>query len=358
MRRYYLTALMVGCMLAQGGPATAGKDLTPEETEALTAPLPPDDPRAQLDPAWADLPEAPVPPPGKRARGKRALRALVQDPVTGEMHEERIEPRNEIRLERLAPGALGVRQIGGETADGESAFEPNVILGSDGRVRITNTTDNPYRKIVKLRIRFPNSSTAYYGCSGALVAGKYVLTAGHCAYNSGRGGYIDYAEVVPGLDGTYKPYGSAYMVNRRASSGWISDGDDDYDYALITLDRKIGDVVGWFQMASLNEDLLNASIVRLAGYPGDKGGSQMWYDDSGGVSSVSKTMLKYTMDTYDGQSGSPVYTYIYQNYYSYPTAVAVHRGSCWSLFSGTKNCGPRLNSDRLKLLVSWISTGT
>jgi hypothetical protein len=58
MRRYYLTALMIGCMLAQGGPAAAGKDLMPEETEALTAPLPPDDPRAQLDPGEARSREA------------------------------------------------------------------------------------------------------------------------------------------------------------------------------------------------------------------------------------------------------------------------------------------------------------
>jgi V8-like Glu-specific endopeptidase len=357
MRRYYLTALMLGWLLAQGSPATAGKDLAPEETEALTAPLARDDPRAQLDPAWENLPEAPVPAPGRRARGKRALRAMIQDPVTGEMREEQLERRTTVRLRRLAPGARVVQGLEGPTTDVHSAFEPNVILGSDGRVQITDTTGNPYRKIVKLRVRFPDSSTDYYGCTGALVAGKYVLTAGHCVHNRSRGGYINYAEVVPGLDGTYKPYGSAYWVNARASSGWTSDSDDDYDYGLITLDRKIGDVVGWFQMASLNEDLLKASIVRTAGYPGDMGGKEMWYDDNSGVASVSKTMVKYDMDTYDGQSGSPVYTYVYTNYYSYPTAFAVHHGSCSWYLVGTKNCGARLNSDRLKLLASWIATG-
>jgi V8-like Glu-specific endopeptidase len=354
---------MMACLLA-AGPATAGEDLTPAETEALTAPLSRDDPRAQLDPAWDNLPDAPLPPPGGRARGKRALRALIQDPITGELREEKLERHGKIRLKRFGPGTRVVDGLEAQTWDADSAFEPNIILGSDGRVRITNTSENPYRKVVKLSVHFrTDPKDRRYGCTGSLVANKYVLTAGHCVYDRDKGGYIDSAEVVPGLNGTYKPYGSAYMTKPRASSGWINERDNNYDYALITLDRKIGDTVGWFQMASLNEDMLKASVVRTAGYPGDKGSgtllaTQMWYDDNLGVASVSSTLLKYDMDTYDGQSGSPVYVFIYRNYYSYPTAVAVHSGTCGWYVVGKKNCGARLNSERLKLLASWIASGT
>ena len=84
------------------------------------------------------------------------------------------------------------------------------VFGEDDRVRVA-TTDFPQSAQCKLVITFPNREQ-FIG-SATLIDARHALTAGHCVHNNDRGGWATRIEVIPALDGTYKPYGSVYASN-------------------------------------------------------------------------------------------------------------------------------------------------
>ncbi|NGX32409.1 MAG: Extracellular metalloprotease [Candidatus Anoxychlamydiales bacterium] len=75
--------------------------------------------------------------------------------------------------------------------------------------------------------------------SGAIIDEFHVLTAGHNVYLHDNGGWASSVEVVPGMDGTYKPFGSAMVTDMRSYTGWTQDEMDEHDWAILTLDTKI-----------------------------------------------------------------------------------------------------------------------
>ena len=111
--------------------------------------------------------------------------------------------------------------------------------------------------------------------------------------------------MIPGLDGSYKPYGSAYAVYMRSYQGWTRDRDSNHDFGLITLDRSIGNSTGWFGYASYAS--VNGLTANLGGYPGDLDNGLRLYYHSGPITSSTTDRVYYTIDTAGGQSGSSVY---------------------------------------------------
>jgi V8-like Glu-specific endopeptidase len=187
-----------------------------------------------------------------------------------------------------------------------------VILGSDDRVRVTAIDQYPWRCICALLIT-AQSGTQYIG-TGWLVSPRVVLTAGHCVYMADEGGWVSQIEVMPGRNGTQRPNGSAISRDLRSVTGWTHDNDSDCDYGgiLLPADKRYGDTLGWFGYAARDDDYLRGVSLNLSGYPGDGGkapnqedGTQ-WYM-SRGVKDVMARQFSYEIDTYGGQSGSPVW---------------------------------------------------
>jgi V8-like Glu-specific endopeptidase len=187
-----------------------------------------------------------------------------------------------------------------------------VIIGTDDRTRVTNIDQYPWRCICSLLIT-AQSGTQYIG-TGWLVAPRVVLTAGHCVYMADEGGWVTQIEVMPGRNGTQRPNGSAVSRDVRSVTGWTQDNNSDCDYGAILLpaDKRYGDQLGWFGYAARDDDYLRSVTLNLSGYPGDGGkapnqedGTQ-WYM-SRGVKDVMAAQLTYEIDTYGGQSGSPVW---------------------------------------------------
>jgi V8-like Glu-specific endopeptidase len=218
------------------------------------------------------------------------------------------------------------------------------VIGPDNRVRISPTTSYPWRAMTKLRMTFPNGSQAT--CSGAMVSSKYTLTAGHCVHSVSRGGWATSIEVIPGLDGTYKPYGSAYATRLRSYVGWTQNQDSNYDFALITLDRHIGNSTGWFGYASYGT--VDGLTGNLGGYPGDLSGGTRLYYHWGTILSSTADRVYYTIDTFNGQSGSGVYRINNGSRYIF----AVHT-SGYTTYNG----GTRITSGRFYDLSAWIASG-
>ncbi|MES1023146.1 trypsin-like serine protease [Gloeocapsa sp. BRSZ] len=228
-----------------------------------------------------------------------------------------------------------------------NTVQPHTVIGSDDRVLITNTTAYPWRTITKLFMTFPSGKK--FVCSGTLIAAKYVLTAGHCIHNSSEGGWANKVEVVPGLSGTYKPYGSAFAAYMRSYTAWTSSQNPNYDFALITLNKNIGNTTGWLGYAYYPS--INGITANLAGYPGDRNSGLGLYYHYGPVMSSTSQRLFYSIDTAGGQSGSGVYRRINSDRYVF----AVHtNGSGGTLY----NSGARIDSQKFNDIKRWIASGT
>lgn len=106
-------------------------------------------------------------------------------------------------------------------------------------------------------------------CSGALVARDIVLTAGHCLFNKETGQVIE---------GTYSFFAGYNRGNWRGHSLVIAKHYDrfaltvpDQDWALLRLNRPLGDAYSWFQVKYMNGLSLayGALNVFLLGYASD-----------------------------------------------------------------------------------------
>ncbi|KAG1654034.1 1,6-anhydro-N-acetylmuramyl-L-alanine amidase AmpD [Nymphon striatum] len=227
------------------------------------------------------------------------------------------------------------------------------VLGTDGRTQITNTTDFPWRTIVRLSVKYPNSSSIFL-CSGSVVDNFHVLTAGHCIHNASLGGWAEVIGVYPGQDGSYTPYYKSNPTNLRSYTGWTSSQSPDHDWGLITLDRNIGAHVGW--MGRQTADSTNAIYtgnLNVSGYPGDKPSGTHWYDSDTGHSATD-TRHFYFMDTFGGQSGSPVWRYDGTNRY----ILSIHAYGDYAGTPGVSNGGTRLNTDKYNTLTTWLGSDT
>jgi V8-like Glu-specific endopeptidase len=183
-----------------------------------------------------------------------------------------------------------------------------------------------------------------------MIAAKYTLTTGQCIYDKSLGGWAKSAEVIPGLQGSYRPYGTAYATYFRTYTNWTSNKDTNYDIGLITLDRNIGNSTGWLGYAYYSS--VNGLTGHLAGYPTDKDSGLYSYYDYGSIASSTSYRLYYQIDTSIGQSGSGIYR-IYDNK---RYVFGVH--GYGSTSSSTYNSGTRIDSNKFNDLKSWINSGT
>jgi V8-like Glu-specific endopeptidase len=180
-----------------------------------------------------------------------------------------------------------------------------VIIGTDDRVRISGTTEVPWRWICLLKIEFP--SGAVYRGTGFFIGPRTLATAGHCVYLHNQGGWARKIEVVPGCNGRQRPFGSAVSTTFRSTAGWTKDSKPESDYGAIVLPPNAfgGKLPGSFGFGVLPTSTLLAKPVVVAGYPGDKP-EELW-GMARKIKKATASQLVYDIDTMGGQSGAPVY---------------------------------------------------
>lgn|SRR5882724_1124408 len=217
---------------------------------------------------------------------------------------------------------------------------PESVCGSDERVQVTGTTVIPWRWICQLIITMPNG--AGFRGTGWFIGPKCVMTAGHCVYSQSNGGWARRIEVIPGMNGAARPFGSSVGTNFRSVTGWTNNTDPNYDYGCIILPDPLGNVVGYFGFASLTDASLNNLLVNNSGYAGDKPFGTQWFN-AGRVSSVTARKIYYMLDTYGGQSGSPVWRYLNGERH----AVGVHA------YGGCPNSATRIVTAVYNNMLAW-----
>jgi glutamyl endopeptidase len=180
---------------------------------------------------------------------------------------------------------------------------PHSVIGKDTRKRVTDTTAYPYRAIALLRVTFPHGTGS---CTGFLVSASLVATAGHCLYYPPAGGRATRVQVIPGNNVKSEPYGSCLGTRAYSVKGWVSSGQEAYDYGAVKLNCDIGDTVGWFGMRYQTKSLTGTKVT-ITGYPGDKKPDGSMWTASGKITVSLARQLLYKISTGAGQSGSPVY---------------------------------------------------
>lgn len=192
-------------------------------------------------------------------------------------------------------------------AQGDDGPSPTSIIGEDGRVQVTDTTVFPYSAIVELEVNFRYAAAQ---CSGWMIAPDRIATAGHCLYYGSFGGWAESITAYPGRNGTNAPFGSFAAKHWSVPQRWINRRATGVDYGVIQLDSPIGDTVGYFGYKyTEKENFFPGRAATVGGYPGDKVNAQAntQWTMQGQISRARPRRLFYPIDTFAGQSGSPLY---------------------------------------------------
>jgi V8-like Glu-specific endopeptidase len=221
----------------------------------------------------------------------------------------------------------------------------------DDRVKITSTSTYPWSTICKLYIT-ADDNTQWIG-SGAMLDAYHVLTCGHCVYIHDHGGWASQITVIPGMRGAYRPFGQALATNYRTYTQWTQFEMAEHDWAVITLDRTIGNYTGWMgTMTTDTSDPVYTGVLHTAGYPSDLDNGEYMYYDSDVGDRVDNFNHWYWMDTAGGQSGGPVWVELNGSYYILTVNAYEYQ------FGVDANFGTRLNQDKFDQLITWLAADT
>jgi len=233
------------------------------------------------------------------------------------------------------------------------AREPAVVLGSDERVRITDTDLYPYSAIAYLDVFHDTYLT---NCTGTFIGPDVLLTAAHCLWDSEEG-YAGDIIVTPGKSDSFEPFGSEFAYDWIVPQPWIDSAATDslWDYGIVVMvDGALGNEVGWLPVGNYSTQTLARPDFQPAvvGYPGDiGGGTQMWGDSRDAFLAVNDYNYEYFIDTAAGQSGSAIFsTNDAEDFFGYIVGIHVSGGV-------THNEGTRIESTTLADIIEWCSGG-
>ena len=208
------------------------------------------------------------------------------------------------------------------------------VIGVDSRTVVTNYLADPYKKIVLLKMHF---KTGFFSGTGAMINKNTVLTAAHNVYDYASKSFADQITVLAGVAPGKLPLGTAKVIQKFVPNEWINSGASEHDFAVLKLDNDLGNKTGFF---AFSQDLSVNQPIQITGYPGDKA-SHTQYSGRGKLLDFNKDNLFYDVDTYNGESGSPILNA--QN-----RIIGVHTNG-----PGGYNYGTRLNNEKLALIKQW-----
>ncbi len=242
------------------------------------------------------------------------------------------------------PSSGPVRDVG-EASFGETMLL-EAIIGNDDRVRLADalTRTNPWRQICALRIR-ASTGTTYVGTAW-FIGPRVLATAGHCVFLQKEGGWAASIDVIPGKGGAAEPYGRLAAHSFASVDGWVTGAARDFDYGVIFLDDPaIGTRVGNFEVEAALDGEVARVTARISGYPSDRDRAEFQYYHERRLQNVTPTRLHYDIDTFGGQSGSPIWRQLEAGP---PVAIGIHTTG-----GLTSNSGTRISEPVLDNLIRW-----
>lgn len=228
----------------------------------------------------------------------------------------------------------------------EFGVQKKDLCGPDDRIRINNADEYPWRAICRLIITRDDGRVAVG--SGWFNGPGSVITAGHCVYSNELKKWNKSIIVIPGKDYNHEPYGRFISTNFWSVNGWTNQGNSEYDYGAIILADKIGNSIGYFGFRYDPDSVIKDKIIINSGYPADKNGTLVdtqWHM-KGKIDRLSERKIYYMLDTYGGNSGSPVWL-----------DDQIYQSICIHAYGGCSNSGTRINSEAFANLMKWRTQG-
>jgi len=152
---------------------------------------------------------------------------------------------------------------------------------------------------------------------------------------------------MPGASGNFKPFGALAVAEMRCTQRWLDLREPEEDVGAIILQQPEGEKLGYFSVRAATDAALTMREVAVVGYPADQQNGMKQFASSGTISRVNSKFVRYSVDTFQGQSGAPVFT-VTRNV---AEAVAIHAYEDSSL---KLNVGVRLTEDWIELIKSWL----
>ncbi|MCS4486121.1 trypsin-like serine peptidase [Staphylococcus americanisciuri] len=219
----------------------------------------------------------------------------------------------------------------------DSSLSDEKVIGQDSRIAVKNYLADPYKKIVLLKMHFNNFSAKG---TGAMINKNTVLTAAHNVYDFATKSFAEQITVIAGAQGKL-PLGTATVIQKFVPKEWINSASKEYDFAVLKLNNDLGNKTGFF---SFSQDTSLNQTLQIAGYPGDKESNTL-YSGKGRLLKTTQHNLYYDVDTFNGESGSPILND--QN-----LIIGVHTAG--SAGPDEYNLGTRINKEKLALIKQWI----